>query len=97
MTGGAGGVTYNNNPSVTLASASSAESSPLLQKKLISALAPGSNTQYGNSTPTFNIMPWIPVSIPVQRTLIPIQTQNTSRYSNTPADYGFVQTDRPII
>jgi len=66
MTGGAGGVTYNN-PSVTLASASSAESSPLLQKKLISALAPGSNTQYGNSTPTFNIMPWIPANIPVQR------------------------------
>lgn len=99
MTGGAGSSwTYNNNPSVTLASASSAESSPLSQKKLISALAPGSNTQYGNSTPTFNIMPWVPVSIPVQRTiLIPIQTQNTSRYSNTPADYGFVQTDRPII
>lgn len=99
MTGGAGGVTYNNNPSVTLASASSAESSPLSQKKLISALAPGSNTQYGNSTPTFNIMPWIPVNIPAQllELITPTQIQTSSRYSNTPADYGFVQTDRPII
>lgn len=100
MTGGAGGVTYNNNPSVTLASASYAESTksrPLSQKKL---LAQNYNLGLLNLPSASNWATKV-ADQTAFRTFVNngngSQTQNFSRYDNTPADYGFVQTDRPII